>query len=205
MSETNTKPAEPGLFAETFKAIDSPLGYLGSAENVEGLLRMAAFTVMEAEGDDQLKVLREQAAIVAAELLGEGKMLPIDGWNEAGAIDVFAKPYAGVDSTEPKEVLGALFMEMMDELADIAVTAATPGILREQWEWSVNATYEMYRNVAMGYHPWQSIGDDGTIETDSEVQESWEPSEEDGTPPALEPGERTRIQQEMLDRWEDYP
>lgn len=204
---------DKGLFGAVGKALDSPDGYLGRAEDVEALLRMSALAVLEA-GDSVAKVLEEQGKKVAKELLGEGLMSPVPGWNEPGVIDAFALPYAGVDSTDPHEIMQGLFLEMIDELGDIAELSETPGILSEQWEWQIDATYETYRNIAMGLNPWDELGtgdpDPGPDEyahgPEGHVHESeGDDPDDDGTPPALKDGELTKTQKDLVERWEDYP
>lgn len=171
MAETENRH-EQALFAETFEGMASKEGYLGRVDDVEALLRTAALAVLEAKTSDVEKVSGEQAIHIAKELLGEGKMAPVSGWNEAGAIDVFAKPYAVVTGNDPHEVMSALFFEMINELSDVAQLADTPGILPEQWEWQVGATYETYRNIAMGCHPRkESPGDeDGETEHSNKAE-----------------------------------
>ena len=97
--------------------------------------------------EDGERIARE----VARTLLGQNpQTIPVPEWNSNGAIDRFIQAQLNVNEVDPENILTAAVLEMFSEFMAVSEYAQTPGVLDEQWNWQIDATYQSFRDLFMG-------------------------------------------------------
>jgi len=135
--------------------------YLGDRRTVEMILRLAISDIMErmltAKTDDAKKdILNSVMTKYAKIFLGKvSEYQPLRRWNEPGGIDGFVAKWTGSAETDPMERVKHGVLKLYGEVLDLNTYASTPGILKEQWEWQLDAIFNRYAGIFIGMSPAQ--------------------------------------------------
>ena len=141
------------------KTTDADRPYLGDPEVIEGLLRSAIADVVDQKSQDYLETaLRRECKNLAKIFIGgEKSYAPVDNWNQPGGIDEQAAIWAGSSETTPAMRLEHLFVNMFNEVFQVAGLASEDAILREQYEFQLDDILKRHIWMLLGVGPAEQL------------------------------------------------
>jgi hypothetical protein len=103
---------------------------------------------------DPEKVTNKYAKAVAKAFLGKDKdQVAVHRWNEPGGIDQFMKRHVGTKETKAQDIMEHMFIKVLEEVADIAARAGSPGVHVDQYSGSLKETLNRWSQIFTGVPP----------------------------------------------------
>lgn len=169
---------------------------LGNYNTVIQILRTAVdeffFYLGTTKDDDEARAkwMENMCSTLADIFLGKtDKYDAVEIWNVPGKVDAYLAGLFPLPATDPKERMQWFFLVFFSRIKELHDFAATPGVLKEQWQKSGAELFKEFTMMLLGI-PTQTSDDILKEPESTPVQESV--------------GLSGR-QKAMLERWKDYP
>lgn len=186
------------LFADAIRSAaasqDDPTSakvYLGDPLAVDTIVRMFVMDIISRlgeESDAAVKEIDDSISRLGRIFLGKDlkKHEPIPEWNAPGGVDRFLVEHSLAPMEQDAQGrMETFFFQLVGTVRDVVEFAGQEGVLKEQWDWQINAEIESYVNALLGIY----------IDPDEDMA---------ATGPSLQEA-RMRTQESVLKRWGEYP